>query len=679
MIKNKTLFKKFSKKYLGTSIASLSLIGLLLFTPTRANAQFTDFTNLIQNTVTAVSSVTTKVFEGRNIIKDFVLEPAVKATSRAILKNLDHQLISWVNNGYKGNGSFFVQNEQSYLKGLGDQQAMNFVNDILDPSMTAAGPYARGTAQQLIKQYVGQYNTGAYKPVVFTMDKIIGPNWRDFQNDFTVGGWNGFMAMNLVDGNNPAGSYLTQGSQLSKQVGDSRQNAVTNLNQNDGFLSDTACDTYSEVKSNKAKKKESEADSATVDNGINNAKSDDNDWTNNIQVDDLLQDYCTHDSTKTPGSVIKSQLTEALKSPSDLLKNSDKIGDLISNAMTALFSDLINKGLSKIGDKIPANTKPDTDISQKTAKVLDNFVNGTDGVSTWATDADIVTTPVDFTKSINDAITKTTTLRDIYKSQDGILTGIPQALWNLDMCVPGPELGYQDRLRTIIAKQDARLSEGKSQDRAQGLYELNNRIETFFKTMEMFMIGDQNVPHAVEMISMINNSSRLIVAGNQASDNFMDTTLTLSNLKSMKSTVDSLCPKPENCTNKTDSLTTVFKKFLAIKDDVPENITIQRAQNDLTNYQSSADQISDLSSQCAVGRSQMAHSPKESYAQSLNEKERKDQNLSATGWRTWATNAVEDKFVRECDALAAVADDVNFDLNCSTVYSGNLKNYNALR
>ena len=92
-----------------------------------ANSSVTGLYNLVRNTITAVSTVTTAVATVANEVNQYVLQPLAFVLSGEILKSMTASILNFITGKTNGTGiPQFIQNLQGYLQGTGNTQALAF-------------------------------------------------------------------------------------------------------------------------------------------------------------------------------------------------------------------------------------------------------------------------------------------------------------------------------------------------------------------------------------------------------------------------------------------------------------------------------------------------------------------------------------------------------------------------
>ncbi len=272
------------------------------------------------------------------------------------LTAMTRETVNWINTGFNGN-PMYVQNITSLTNSI--------ERNILEKGISQLGntnkayPYGSSFSSSMIRGY----NTGARKYgatnfldsltsdlAYFITDKdsyySSEPDNRTalekaqhanntFANDFSTGGWNGWLALTQRDQNNPLGFTMQASQYLADRIAEQSQEKKDELYQNNGFLSQKKCVLW-ELYDN-----ENAAVYDQYDN-IKTATSKPSNYPNSI---------CIKDEIVTPGSIIKEKLSYYVNSPERQLELADSINDSLNSLFSALVSKLQNQGLSSLSSE----------------------------------------------------------------------------------------------------------------------------------------------------------------------------------------------------------------------------------------------------------------------------------------------------------------------------------------
>lgn len=232
-------------------------------------------------------------------IKESVVKKIVINIARAAVQQMVNSTIMWANTGFEGK-PVYLDRPESYFRTLGDQ----VVGDVLNSQAMGllCAPFQGAIKLAIAKQYVAPYNPQC------TLTKI-GANLADFYTDFNKGGWDAWFVMTQEDSNNPYGAYIGATLEINSQLASKLDFANKELQANDFFFSTKDC-----LKRNPNSPNDSGYDA-------------------NYKPGACVQ----YGPTKTPGSVIATQINEQLHVGQDQLINATEIDQLINAVMIGLL------------------------------------------------------------------------------------------------------------------------------------------------------------------------------------------------------------------------------------------------------------------------------------------------------------------------------------------------------
>lgn len=355
------------------------------------------------------------------------LNVVAKAAAQIILKKVTLETVAWINNGFKGT-PFYVQDTQSLFHSIADGQLTTYLGGLVDNT----NPFKKDVARSLIQNYTGFNRPG------FTLDQQIGSNWADFDNDFSVGGWDGFLAATQNDDNNPIGTELLAKKAASGKIASTQQAQRDELNQNQGFLSYKKCadDSYQELPA-----EYSRVELTLQAQGDQNAPE-------TSQAQSLLQQYpeCSGYETKTPGTVIADKLTQAVNSPEQQLVNANDLNESLTAVFTALLTQLFNKGVSDLSSgKTFTPEDGSGGYGSNSGYTGTGTSGGTTGQSNW-----YQTQEFDITTDLPGVIANQQAYKQALVNYNILLSNIMHQLDELDFCIPGPSKDWQPRAQSYV-------------------------------------------------------------------------------------------------------------------------------------------------------------------------------------------------------------------------------------
>ncbi len=366
---------------------------------------------------------TNTAFQGTNTattIKDLAIslgKAVLMGIASALLNKLTEATVNWINGGFQGSPQF-VDHPKAFFKDVGDVGVKTLVDTIgYDDGKY---PYGRAVAKSLVHNYL--YEEGNFQDKFqFTLDKVVGNDWKNFQTDFKVGGWNGYDAYVGNPANNSFSFAFAGIEEIHKKNLAAKEDLKTELDRGQGFMNQKVCtewregarneravtqgdaqgplteeesqgansvgyqgpyspETYQQAEQNAASGQASglpnSGGTATANNngngsgtyganytgGSNGSGSDLSGGNASEAISGVNDRDCTQFETLSPGSIVKSQISRALEGTFAKGELAGALGNSISAILNALFSSLINKGLGALSTAISGDGDkgPDT-------------------------------------------------------------------------------------------------------------------------------------------------------------------------------------------------------------------------------------------------------------------------------------------------------------------------------
>ncbi|HAE36450.1 MAG: hypothetical protein UR85_C0002G0072 [Candidatus Nomurabacteria bacterium GW2011_GWF2_35_66] len=328
------------------------------------------------------------------------------------LTSMTRQTINWVNSGFNGD-PMYVRNMTSFTNTMGKNIIEGGINVITNP--ITGSPYGSDFSRTAIRSYrsgrslnygaenflyslssdLGNFITNPKSYYKFSNTGIFdegyyGPNGEYktvgeyessgdygsdgssfgtettksavekakesnniFSNDFSTGGWDGWLALTQRDQNNPLGFSMAVSQYLEDQRNEKQTQVRDELLTNSGFLSQKKCllwQRYDDTTGKPAIK--------TTKTAVDTTRFGMEDVSNN-DLEELSKqeafifnetqmgpnDKCIKDETVTPGSIIKDKLTNYVNSPERQLELADTINESLNSLFTSLIEKFRNEGL----------------------------------------------------------------------------------------------------------------------------------------------------------------------------------------------------------------------------------------------------------------------------------------------------------------------------------------------
>ncbi len=331
------------------------------------------------------------------------LEDVGAAIASQLLNKLTESTVNWINSGFEENPQF-VENTGSFFKNLADVEVKGVIDQIGYDAKNF--PFGKGVAVSLIKEYVSGQGDLKDK-TVFTLDKVIGPNYKDFSTDFSKGGWPGLAAIIGNPANTPLGQYNIAKSELSNKINTVTQKVDKELTRGQGFLDQKVCvkrkpgknvgkaeqdaanqSAANQALANQAAQGGNSGTTQAAQGGTSNPRSAQGGTSSSGQaaqggnsnsgqaaqggtsnpratagtsnpsfwssITDVDEKDCDQYKSMSPGSVVEASLNKAIGSKTDNVALSSVIGSLSSSigAITnALVNTMVSKGLGALSSK----------------------------------------------------------------------------------------------------------------------------------------------------------------------------------------------------------------------------------------------------------------------------------------------------------------------------------------
>jgi hypothetical protein len=244
-------------------------------------------------------------------VKEFGIDSVAWILANMVLERIAASTVNWINNGFKGSPAFITDPDR-YFKNLADGIAGQVIYNHPDLKFMCA-PFKLQVQMALARTY-----SAPPRQFQCTLTGVVG-NWDNFMNDFSSGGWDGFLEVTQKNENNPVGLYLNLSGELSDSIANATNKKKDELNWGKGFFSKTKCEI-----------------SKTIT---------DTDEEGNV----VESSVCLKETTETPGTVIEDKLNQALGTGQNRLEVADEISEIISALLNQLMSKALGglRGLSK--------------------------------------------------------------------------------------------------------------------------------------------------------------------------------------------------------------------------------------------------------------------------------------------------------------------------------------------
>ena len=469
------------------SILTIVMVSAFILPARRAHATIpvTDVGNLGTIVGNLVTNSTGTAQSISDIIKEFALDTVAYTLATTLATNMASQVINYVNSGLSGDGwdgdAFFPQSQSTFLEDISDLEVVkmfeNLKTDFTNLEGEAQNLFAFG--ENFGKGLIDSYTATTAEDLISTVDP---EKLKDFGDDFSVGGhklWN----ESLKPQNNPFGFDLLARSTIGDKIANKTKEGVQELEQNEGFQSAKEC-VGAEVDLASASTNE------LVSLGFNVVN-------NGSQFTDCIGQV----ATTTVGSLISDTTKRALGTHGEATSNADEISEVIGAALGNLMTSYINKGFAKLGSS-SSQTQQHYGGPEDTGNT-----QGVGGLVDWLNAPyQIVDLEAELPVVRADTEVEVTMLEEMRDR----LRGMPDKVSALDACVPGPKIGWQERLedyfnrRSRKTQKKANKSKDKAEDVAVDLDKLQVKLhDAILFTKDKLIDSSTNVPKSIEMRDQI--------------------------------------------------------------------------------------------------------------------------------------------------------------------------------
>ncbi|OGI63208.1 hypothetical protein A2818_00170 [Candidatus Nomurabacteria bacterium RIFCSPHIGHO2_01_FULL_40_12] len=606
-------------------VISILMPAVLFAKPQKAEAFW--FATWLTDVGTTTTAVSTTAGTGVNTaslglqIKDFAKEigkQILMHIAAKLLQDMTKSTLNWINTGYWGN-PLFVENPKSFFKDIAKYEIKILV-DIFGYD-SRLYPFGKDFALNAIYSYKRKLSDNAQYSLnqLFT-DPIL---QRNYINDFNVGGWYGFMTNTQYPQNNYFGFQMLATEALADRLNGIAQNNIEKVNkaldQGMGFLSPQTCadnggaNEYNRSLTNQFKRPSYKSTviykfEPTVSNTGNDAEeyerqkaaydqkyeefraADQAAWTRNNTCKNLV--------STTPGSVVGNTVMSALASGQRLTELGATMGNSISALVDALLNKFTQKGLNALASKV--NQLPPKDDWSYYGQTLGSPVDGSN--TAWDAGPDEVVILNDFKQTVEDGINNTNTEIDLMNEIAQLISQIWPKARELDICIPGPNMGWQERLAEEMSRNSKELQgklnddDGKKSAQADLAFrELKFAVNFFKDWIKNKMMTE--LPNSIIYLDAVDEIKDLSQQSEELTDKKRLKTQALARLKAIQtalSDTDRFSTQPVPGSNTEKVLISLKKQYNATRDAISNTATIEDTRNELAVAQDKLNKLNAL-------------------------------------------------------------------------------------
>ncbi len=404
-------------------------------------------------------------------VREECMDSIAYSMTKTLLAGVTEGTVNLINEGNFGD-PFFIKDTKKYFEDIDSlslKQVFGPLVDSLDAVNRAQYPFLRSTYTNLVNQNVPAPFRDRAR---FTLDQVLsgqpynqatdpafangttrsgeGSLLNAFRNEFSVGGWQGWLALTQAPQNNPIGFAILSQEELTKNQTIAKEQAKSELEQSGGFLSMKRCiEEYVPVTLNSEGKV---VGGYTITRGVKAGPSDPN---------------CKKSEVTTPGVVLASRLDAVISSDVRQLELADRFNESLNLIFTSAFNKLTAEGLSALSSKTygswASQTRPQSFIQRYNSTL--NQVGGANANNNR--DIEIIyrrsqssfsTYDFDITTDLFDQQVGCQMIPGVLTNEKNYLLELERsnntrqsplyklmpAMAELDFCVPGPTTNWED-------------------------------------------------------------------------------------------------------------------------------------------------------------------------------------------------------------------------------------------
>ncbi len=632
---------------------------ILLSQPKKVTAQGSGWVQVALHTIGNVftgTSATNETVQTSFELKKFAQEigrQVLMTIARRALQGLTTSTVNWINTGY-WNNPLFIENPDSFFKDIAKYEIKNVVDTFGYDSRRF--PFGKDFALNIIDQYNRKLEDNAE----YTLSKVLQDPilLRNYQNDFNVGGWNGFLINTQYPQNNYVGFQMLATENLARKLAGTSQTATEKvaktLDQGMGFLSPQICTTNPNYNNGKNEFKQPKLSQSDFDKNYQKNNPPPNpylsrsledssedvenpayrDWQigyetafKNAQTSFGLYNTCPPKpdgssgfEVTTPGSVVGSQIAKALGGAQDQASLAAAMGNSISAITDAFINKFVGKGLNSLATKINP-VAPEEDTWDYYGNTLGSPASGRAG---WEAGPEQEIILSEFKEKINNDITNITEELALINNESVANPGLMQVLgkvWpqarTLDICIPGPDLGWEDRLTKERDRNSQKVqgkandTDGKKAAEAQlAINELEFAVSFFKDWIYNKMITE--LPNSVNYMEAVAEIKNISQQGTELTSKMRARNQALARLRAIQTALsdpERFSSQPVAGSNAERILISLKRQYDAAYASVANPFTIEETRNDLNIAKEKLENLKTLTTQCRTERSNKNWNP----------------------------------------------------------------------
>jgi len=236
-------------------------------------------------------------------------DPIAKAAARMVLQSMTNSIINWINSGFEGD-PLFISNPKAFFLDIANEVSGGFIEEVGGSFLCE--PFK----PQLMISLAQLHTRGSYAQRSQCTALEVIDNFDAFADDFSQGGWAGWVTILEPQNNYYGAAYLTFGEH-QRRITEAGDLASKELAWGQGFLSMKQCAQWGE--------------DVTNDEALTGS-----------------QRKCLRYEIVTPGKMIVEQANLAASVPVNNLITADEINESIASILDALINQMITQGIRSL-------------------------------------------------------------------------------------------------------------------------------------------------------------------------------------------------------------------------------------------------------------------------------------------------------------------------------------------
>lgn len=572
---------------------------------------------------TAAEQTVNTATEVKEWIFDTLAEVA-KAYALKALQEITQSTVNWVNSGYAGS-PLFLENPESFFKDIAKYEVRSMIDMYGYDQLRY--PFGRDFALNTINAYRGNAaSNNAYTLSNYISDPAV---VQGYQTNFNIGGWPGFLTNFMYPQNSYLGFQMEATGELAQRVEPTGNNKITQvqnlLQQGQGFLSPQICatnpkynnmhneftaPTFNEAKWEqdyvKANPMPIPGDTRYGSPGVDYVGQ----WRqkHDAALAEAKKNWFQKDNPQycppmpngtpglvntTPGSVVANKIMSSVEVQGDLKKMAVNSGtQILSAVFDQLLSKFFEKGLGALRGS--GNSRPQEDNWSYNGLTLGSpATTGGYGDDIWSTpDEEIILS--EFKNTVEDAVSNTRTeVQLIMDTINELNLTWPEAR-TLDICIPGPDFKWRERLN-----EEANINKGllreveatKELDYAVELFKdwINNKILTTLPRSQAYADSVEDVKNLSQQAYQLNSKRRM------RSD-------ALTQLESIQTQLSAITTQPAAGSAEEKRMIELKQQFNNLKTSMSNSYTLAEAQTELATARGKKDNYKKMTRECEQAR-----------------------------------------------------------------------------